>query len=229
MKLKSNSDKKLSVSINGSVFLRYPIKTHIISSTDKILAVVKRYADPHVKKGDVVVISERVIAITQGRSILIEEINPSWWARGLYKFVYKHPGGIGLRSPYTMEMAIQEAGLWRILAAAGVAAVLKPLNIHGVFYHLVGSGVNAIDGPTSYTLPPGNKSVTLGPKEPQKVAEMLSQELETPVVVIDANDYGVRVIAEHGGVNKKLMEKIFADNPMGQAREQTPIVIVRRK
>ena len=30
------------------------------------------------------------------------------------------------------------------------------------------------------------------------------------------------------GVDRKLVARLFADNPLGQAREQTPVCVVRR-
>ena len=33
--------------------------------------------------------------------------------------------------------------------------VTKPLGFKGLFYHVVGNDINAIDGPCEYTLPPG--------------------------------------------------------------------------
>jgi len=196
-----------------------------------ILQIVKKYTQKHLRKGDIVVISERVVAITQGRSIPIKDINPSWWAQKLYTYVYKHPGGIGLRSPYTMEIAIREAGLLRILLAAFLAVMTKPFGLRGVFYHVAGHGVNAIDGPTPYTLPPGNTSVTLGPENPEKVSQEIEDALGFGVVIIDANDYGVRVLAKSHRIDlsDNMLRRIFSDNPMGQSDEQTPIIIVRKK
>lgn len=229
MGMAANKGKKLTVIVDGSVYSRFPIKTHRVSDKDSIVALVDKYTKDHLEIGDIVAVSERVVAITQGRSISTDKIHPSWLAKRLYPHVFNHPGGIGLRNPFTMEMAIREAGATRILLAASVSALLKPFRIRGIFYHLAGHGVNAIDGPTPYTLPPGNESVTLGPREPRKVAVALATKLQHPVVIVDANDYGVRIIAASKEVDKKLIAKIFKDNPMGQAREQTPIVIVRKK
>ncbi|OGK14536.1 hypothetical protein A3H80_04085 [Candidatus Roizmanbacteria bacterium RIFCSPLOWO2_02_FULL_37_19] len=231
MRLTANSGKKLTSQVDTVAYYRYSIKTHRISEKDTILQIVKKYTQKHLRKGDMVVISERVVAITQGRSIPIKDINPSWWAQKLYTYVYKHPGGIGLRSPYTMEIAIREAGLLRILLAAFLAVMTKPFGLRGVFYHVAGHGVNAIDGPTPYTLPPGNTSVTLGPENPEKVSQEIEDALGFGVVIIDANDYGVRVLAKSHRIDlsDNMLRRIFSDNPMGQSDEQTPIIIVRKK
>jgi len=231
MTAKANPGKKLSITVQFSSYLRFPIKTHQISDKDDIVTIVRTYAKEMLSDEDLVVISERVVAITQGRAIPIKKIKPSWWAKKLYTYVHNHPGGIGLRSPYTMEIAIREAGLWRILLAAGLSVLTKPLGIRGVFYHVVGNNINAIDGPTPYTLPPGNTSVTLGPKNPEQVAQAVENVVGAGVVIIDANDYGVRVLARSPkavAINFPI-KKIFADNPMGQSKEQTPLIILRKK
>lgn len=225
--LKANPGKKITITFGEKNYARIPIATHIISQGDDIVAAIKKYTKGILKKGDIVVISERIVAISQGRSFLLDKIHPSSWARLLSRFVAKHPGGIGLKSPHAMELAIGEAGLARIIFAAVVSAVFKPFGIKGLFYQIVGHDVNAIDGPTEYSLPPSNRSVKLGPKNAPEVCENIFRELKAQTVIIDANDYGVRVMGKTGAVDKRMIEKIFSDNPLGQARQQTPIAIVR--
>lgn len=225
---RANPGKKLTIDVGGTSYERIPVKTHVISVEDRIIDVVAKYTKGKLEKNDIVVISERVVAISQGRSYLLEDIHPTFWAKLLSQFVHNHPGGIGLRNPYTMQLAIQEAGLWRILLAAGAAVVTKPLGMRGIFYHVAGNGVNAIDGPCDYTLPPGNNSAKLGPKNPKKVARDISEHIGNAVVIIDANDYGVNVLGTSQGVDKELIKEAFRDNPMGQSDEQTPVIILRK-
>lgn len=74
-------------------------------------------------------------------------------ARWLSRFVTRTPAGIGIGSPVTMELALREVGIARILLAAA-AACTRPLGIRELFYRIAGRKVAAIDGPTPYTLPP---------------------------------------------------------------------------
>ncbi|RPJ71506.1 MAG: F420-0--gamma-glutamyl ligase, partial [Alphaproteobacteria bacterium] len=69
--LKPNEGKKLEIVVDGAKYIRYPIKTHVVSDKDTITNVVKKYAGQYLQDGDMVVISERVVAITQGRAIPI--------------------------------------------------------------------------------------------------------------------------------------------------------------
>jgi len=63
------------------------------------------------------------------------------------------------------------------------------------------------------------------------VAQAVENVVGAGVVIIDANDYGVRVLARSPkavAINFPI-KKIFADNPMGQSKEQTPLIILRKK
>lgn len=227
--LTPNEGKNLAIEVDHKKWQRFPIKTHVITKDDDIFKVVKKYAEPHHQKGDLLFISERVVAITQGRSYKIEDIKPSKTAKLLTKFVFKSPYGIGLKSPVTMELAIREVGALRIFAAAFVSAITKPFGVRGMFYKIAGGGINAIDGPCSYTLPPYHKYATLGPNDPDKVAKKLKNVLGNSVIIIDANDLGVEILGRSSEkISISWAKKIFKDNPLGQSREQTPLCLVRK-
>jgi hypothetical protein len=169
-----------------------------------------------------------MVAITQGRSHPMSEIRPGRLARFLVRFVTRPGYGIGLGTPETMQLAIDEVGAPRILLAAAVSGITKPLGIHGLFYRIAGPQAAAIDGPTSYTIPPYNQAATLGPRDPDGAARALAAALDRPVAVIDANDAGCNVLGASPGLDRRLVIRLFADNPLGQSREQTPICVVRR-
>ncbi len=224
-----NEGKKLIIEVDGENYARLPIKTHVITDRDNISQVVEKYVLPHVKEHDIIFLSERIVAITQGRAFPIKDIKPSWLAKFLVKFVHKSPYGIGLGSPWTMELAIREAGVLRILLAAFVSAITKPLGIRGLFYVIAGKSVAAIDGPCHYTLPPYNEYAKLGPKNPNKVARDLKERFRYDFVIIDANDLGVAVLGKSDAkLSDDFCKKVFRDNPLGQSSQQTPIAIVRR-
>lgn len=227
--LKPNTDKKLIINISNEKWERWPIKTHVITKDDNIVDVVKKYAEPHLQRNDLLFISERIVAISQGRAFPIDEIKPSFLANFLIKFVHKSPYGIGLGSPWTMELAIREGGALRIIIGAVASAVTKPFGMRGVFYKVVGKNINAIDGPCSYTLPPYNKYAKLGPAEPIKVAKKLKSEINHDVVIIDANDLGVAILGKsNNDISDLFCKNVFGDNPLGQSTEQTPLCIVRK-
>lgn len=228
MKLTPNAGKNLNIVVDGVSYSRFPIRTHVVTAGDTMEAILDQYVRQHVMPGDMLFISERICAITQGRAFPIADMKPSWLARFLSKYVLKTKHGIGIGSPWTMELAIREAGAFRVLFAAACSAITKPFGIKGVFYHVVGNNINAIDGPCENTLPPYNGYAKLGPKDPEKLAEKLAKHIGVPVVIIDANDLGRNVLGRSTGApSESVCRTLFADNPLGQSREQTPIALVR--
>ncbi len=227
--IKANPGKKLEVEIEGELFFRYPIKTHLISRDDDIVTVARKYLKDLVQDSDLIAISEKAVAITQGRAFMKQSIKPSWFAKLLSHFVYKTPFGIGLGIPETMQLAIEEVGYVRIFFAAALSAITKPFRIRGVFYRVAGRKVASIDGPVDYAIPPYNQYCSKGPENPSKVAQDIATILKCQVAIIDACDLGIDVLGSSEGVDTKIVQKIFKDNPLGQSSEQTPIALVRRE
>ncbi|MDD5431350.1 MAG: coenzyme F420-0:L-glutamate ligase, partial [Candidatus Pacebacteria bacterium] len=199
----ANKNKNLLIDVDGVQYARFPVKTHVVLAKDDLKTILSQYLKPYLKEGDMIFISEKIVAITQGRSYPIKDIKPSLLAKILVKFVHKTPAGIGIGSPWTMELAVREAGPIKIILAAFVSAVTKPFGVKGMFYRIAGKEVAAIDGPCDYTLPPYNHYAKLGPKNPAAVAEFLKGKIGHDIVIIDANDIGVSVL---GKSNKKLTD-----------------------
>ena len=224
-----NQDKQLEIEVKGNNYLRLPLKTKIITSGDNLISLIEEYTAPYKKDGDFLFISEKIVAIAQGRAFPIDEIKPSALAKLLVKFVHKSPYGIGLGSPWTMQLAIKEAGVLRMLFAAFISALTKPFGVKGLFYKVVGKNINAIDGPCDYTLPPYNHYAKLGPAKPNKVAREISEKINLPVVIIDANDLGANVLGKsEPEIDNEFCLAVFRDNPLGQGSEQTPLCLVRK-
>lgn len=223
----ANEGRALLAGIDGGVYARHPVRTHLVTADDDAPEVVKRYAGTLGDDVRLVAVSERMVAITQGRSHRIVDIHPGLLARLLVRFVTRPGYGIGLGTPQTMQLAIDEVGVPRILLAAGMSAITKPFGVHGVFYRIAGPQAAAIDGPTSYTIPPYNQAATLGPRRPNAAARAIAAVIGKPVAIIDANDAGCNVLGASPGVDRRFVARLFADNPLGQAREQTPICVVR--
>ena len=227
--LQPNKGKELIVEVDGKKFARYPIKTHVVQPGEDLMKIIKDYLIPHAKTDDVIFVSEKMVAITQKRSIPIKDIHPSWLAKNAVRFVYKNPGGLGIATPWTMQMVIQEAGLLRFLFASSVAILAKPFGRTGMFYRLIGQRAKAIDGPIPHAMPPYNECVTLSPLHTEDIAKKIKKELCYDAVIIDSNDLGCETM---GISDPKITEEwaclVFKGNPLGQGREQTPLGIVRQ-
>ena len=120
-----NEGKNLTIDTDFGTFARYPVKTHVIMREDVMIDVLDKYVCPYLMEGDTVIISEKIIAITQGRAFKLEEIKVSRLAKFLSRFVVKTNYGIGLGMPETMELCIREVGRPKVLFAAACAAVGK--------------------------------------------------------------------------------------------------------
>lgn len=215
------------VCIEGRHFERLPIRTHRITAGDDIVEVAERYSRPHRRPGDWLVVSESVVAVSQGRAIPESDIRVGLLARLLWRGVRKVPYGVGLRSPTSMQCAINECGALRILCAAVVGFLGKLVGRRGDFYRIAGMQAATIDA--AHTSPMQPDCVILGPKEPEKVAEAIQKATGCQAAIMDINDIGGSwVLAATGGIDRALLERIMLDNPLGQKDEQTPIAIVRR-
>ncbi len=250
--LEPNARRELDiVTERGERARRYPVRTDLVDRDDDLDARVMQHVDaffdalPDAGPEHAAAttgqwwffISEKIVAITQGRSYFIWDIKVGRPARVLSRYVTRTPAGIGLGSPFTMQLAIQEAGLPRVLYAAAGGAVGKVTGRKGAFYELVGNDISAIDGPTEYSAYPSNVSAKLAPKDPDAVAARLSAAIRDRVpepwrktfggtVVMDANDIGRTVLGSDVPGDWSRFEEMFADNPLGQGSEQTPMAMV---
>ena len=235
-----NPGRHLIIRRDGHPWARIPLRADLVRNRDDLGDAVgvalgrARDAGIALLPGDVVAMSEKVVAITQGRSFPMDEIRVTPLARLLSRFVSRVPIGIGLGRPQTMQLALEEAGASRILLAAACAAVTRPFGVRGVFYRVAGSRVSAIDGPTAYTLPPYNTHASKAPSDPDGVADRMSRTLSEQagvhiaVAVVDTNDLAADVLGASAGVDRAMVSLVLADNPMGQTAEQTPFCILRR-
>jgi F420-0:gamma-glutamyl ligase-like protein len=226
----ANAGKALTVEVEGAKYSRIPIRTRVVMPGDDLDAFIREYATDVVAPGDIFFVTEKIVAITQGRSYLVEEIKPRRLALFLSKFVVRTPYGIGLGMPETMEMALRECGTIRILFAAAVSAVTKLFGRKGDFYRIAGDKARAIDGPTDGTIPPYNKAVVLGPERPREVARHLKEMLggSAEVAVVDINDLGGNILGSTlDKAGDRRLVAILKDNPLGQGHQSTPLGVVR--
>lgn len=231
---KPNKGKMLDIVVDNSRYLRLPIKTRLITEQDKLLSLLYEYASPHLQTGDMIFVSEKIVAITQNRMIKIRDIKPSYLARFLAKHVdnKRHTidfRGFGHGTSMGMELFIQETGHLRVLFAAAVSAVTRPLGIKGLFYVICGKSAKSIDCPMSFTLYPYLNYAKLSPLNPMQVAKDAKDRFGNEVVIVDANYHGVFSLGKSDkNISEKFIQAVFRDNPAGQSEEMTPFFIVRK-
>ncbi|HDQ15588.1 MAG TPA: F420-0--gamma-glutamyl ligase [Bacteroidetes bacterium] len=225
-----NPEKKLTIEVGQKKYQRYPVKTHLIKQEDFLEDVVKKYILPEKQTDDIIALSERMVAITQGRLIHEKDIKGSWLAKVLIKFVKKWPNDPGFRNAKKMQLVINIAGLPRVLLAAFVSALTKPLGIRGLFYKICGNQISQIDGFAPGTIPPYDQYAVLGPENPNQVCENLAQQFNLQFIIIDANNIDTEILGASSNLKLSIkdLKLILLDNPIGQGLEQTPMCIIRQ-
>lgn len=202
-----------------------PIRTHLITQKDDIVEVVVSYTSPVTEPGDIIVIAESPVAISQGRAFLSSSVKSGLLARFLCKFPNKDGS---LATPQAMQLAINEVGLLKILIGAVAAALGKAVGRSGDFYRVAGKELAKIDD-IAGTLPPFDRYIVLGPKNPKKITDEIYKRTGITTAIADINDIEcVDILAISGVVSEKQITEILKQNPSGNDDQQTPIVVLKK-
>jgi len=230
MELLSNPQKKLILNINNEKWARFPIKTHFITTRDRLENIIERYVLSSAQKNDIVVLCQKIVAITQGKIVYKKDIKVSRWAKFLSKFVQKTPYGFSVGNPLKMQLAINLAGLPRILLASFLGGIAKIFGIKGIFYRVAGNQINQIDGFYGEAFPQYAEMGMLGFKNLDSFCNKLKEKYGFSFVVGDINDLGGNILGRADNLKSKdkLLLQLLKDNPAGQSNEQTPIIILRK-
>ncbi|MCK5115407.1 MAG: coenzyme F420-0:L-glutamate ligase [Candidatus Aegiribacteria sp.] len=218
----------------GVEWERISIKTRLILKGDNLLMAIEdglEEADADLLPDDILFVSEKAVGASQGRYYLLDDgsLKPRRLAVLLSRFVTKTPGGIGLGIPETMECALTECGTPRILIAAFISALGKLFGRKGDFYRIAGTKARSIDGPTSGTIPPFNRAVSLAPEDPDGVSRTIAEHFNCKAAVVDVNDLGGNILGVYPPeLDIDLLVEILSDNPLGQGTASTPVGIIRK-
>ncbi len=228
MEITPNSEKKLIVEIEKIKYARYPIKTHFIGTSDKIEDIIEKYVLPFAKKTSIIILGQKIISILQGRIIYRKDVKLGFWAKFLSKFAKKTPYGFSVGNPLKMQLAINLAGLPRILLASFLSAICKVFRIYGIFYRIAGNQISQIDGFYGEAFSQYNEMGIFGPKNCDALCQQLKNKYGFSFAVGDINDIGGNILGRSQDLKgkEKLLLKILKDNPAGQSRALTPIIII---
>ncbi|HBN81449.1 MAG TPA: F420-0--gamma-glutamyl ligase [Ruminococcaceae bacterium] len=221
-----------NVTVNGTEYKRYAIQTHFVERGESYLDLIAKYVVPLYEPGDILSMSEKIISMCQNNIVEKKDVKVGFWARFLSKFASSNDHGIAMDEPYKLQLAINLAGLPRILLAAFCSAVTKLFGIHGVFYKIAGHGIDGIDGfymGSSFEL--YHDIALLNPREPEKVCNEIQQQLGVDCLLVDANDLSVVVFGKSDSLAQTPNEDLIAlikDNPAGQSDELTPLILIKK-
>jgi F420-0:gamma-glutamyl ligase-like protein len=219
------------VLIDGIVYQRIPVKTHLITFGENLKTIINHYVIPRALPEDWLAISEKVVSVCQNNARHISEVKTGWLAKLIVKGVKKYPNDIGYSRPEKMQVAIDLAGKKRIIPAMLIGGLGKIIGIRGLFWKIANHRISEIDGFNPDAMYPYTEYAILPPQNPEVVCREIEQELNIPNTIIDGNNINVEIIAMSPKmpINKKIARKVLLDNPMGQDRELTPFILVRKR
>ena len=232
MSLVVNEGKDLVRETSAGKFERYGIRTRFVNIGDDYIDFMREYALPEMQEGDIISISEKIIALCQKRIVYRKDIHPGFWAKLLCKFVRVTPAGPGAGTPYKMQLIIMICGLPRVLFAAACSAVTKLFGKKGVFYKVCGHDVDGIDGLIDYDI--SYKEYVdygiLNPEDPNAVCQEIYDKLGIPCMLVDACDLSVSVLGKCSAITlgDDDLAEIIRDNPAGQSDQCTPLILIRK-
>jgi len=231
VQLKPNPGHELAREVKGQVFHRYPIRTHFVKVGESYLSLVEKYVLPHYREGDILSLGEKVVSLCQGRVIYKDEVKISLLARILSRFAMHNPAGPAMDNVYKMQTAIDICGWWRVLLAAILAALGKLIGKRGIFYNFLGNNVRNIDGFCVVGWEYYADKGILAPAEPDKVCQEIKDRYGIDCVIVDANDLDIEILGKNTEIpyDSDFLAEIIRDNPSGQSREQTPLILIRKK
>lgn len=167
------------VHVDGACYQRAVAQTEWIRPGNDLGAVMVEHLGASLQPGDVVIVSEKAVIISNGLGVPVEQVKVGRLARWLAAAVRPTEGSRGLSIPEKMACVLQEAGVVRILSATLVAGLTRPLGIRGGFYVVAGRAARAMDGmrpPFEHLLLP-----SLPPALATEIARDLADRVGAPV------------------------------------------------
>ena len=232
MEFISNKEKEVEIKVGNDIYLRHAIKTRFITTDDNYLDVIKEYVSNIYQEGDIISISEKIISLCQNRIVKREDIKIGWWAKVLSKFAcQKNRGGYGVGMTINMQYAIDKVGLLRVLLASIASGITKLFGIKGVFYKIVGREVSGLDGFYDGAWDEYRDIGIEIPKNSNAVCNEIKEKLGISSMIVDANDFGQVILGKSKDIKlkNKILVQMIRDNPAGQGKQLTPLILIRKK
>lgn len=218
------------IEVENKRYERYALQTHFIDEGEDYMTLLRRYVYPLYKEGDILSISEKVIAMCQRQTVHKSNIHLGVMAKCLSRFATQTKSGIGMDEPYKLQLVINLKGPVRVLIASIVGGLGKCIGKRGWFYKLLGKDIAGIDGLYAHSaFEKYHDLAILQPKNPDLVCEEIYKTLHMSVMIVDANDISVDILGVSSDLkgNEADLEAMIKDNPAGQDDECTPFILIR--
>ena len=151
-------------------------------------------------------------------------------AKFLSKFAMRSDAGVGVDNPYKMQFAIDLCGSLKVIWAAIAGGVCKLFGKRGVFYEIVGPEISGLDGFYGNVF---SEYADFGIRIPENstgVCNEIYEKLGIRTMIVDANDFNAEILGKSDVIEYKDEElsKMIKDNPAGQEKTLTPLVLIRK-
>ena len=229
MEFQANEGKQVTIEAGGKTYARHAIQTHFVQVGESYIDLMNRYVVPVYQEGDILSMSEKVIAICQKRVVTEDQVKPGFWAKVLSRCVHQTAAGPGMGLPVKMQFAINVCGLRRVLWAAICAAFDKLRGIHGTFYKMLGQEVSGLDGFYGHEIPEYAHMGVRIPENPGRVCDEIYEKTGILSMIVDANDLNVEMLGRCSRLAQSDSDllALIQDNPAGQDRQLTPFILIR--
>ena len=230
MEFKALEGKNVEIDVNGEKYLRHAIKTHYIQLGESYIDIIEKYVKPIYEEGDILSISEKIISLCQKRVVYKKDMKVSALANFLSKFAMRSDAGVGVDNPYKMQFAIDLCGRLKVIWAAIAGGVCKLFGKKGTFYKIVGPEISGLDGFYGNVFSDYAEFGIRIPENSTGVCNEIYEKLGIKAMIVDANDFNVEILGRSDSIEESedMLKKMIKDNPAGQVKTLTPLVLIRK-
>ena len=230
MECKTLEGKNVEIQVGENKYIRHAIQTHYVQLGESYIDLIKKYVVPIYEEGDIVSISEKIISLCQRRIVYKKDVKVTGLAKFLSKFAMRSDAGVGVDNPYKMQFAINLCGRLKVIWAAIAGGVCKLFGKRGVFYEIVGQEVSGLDGFYGNVFSDYAEFGIRIPENSTGVCNEIYEATGVKCMIVDANDFNVEILgkADSIGYDDAELKGMVKDNPAGQAKTLTPMVLVRK-
>lgn len=130
-----------------------------------------------------------------------------------------------------MQYAINKVGIIRVLVASIASGITKLFGIRGVFYKIVGTEVSGLDGFYDGAWDEYRDIGIEIPENSAAVCNEIKTKLGISCMIVDSNDFGQVILGKSDDIKleDRILKQMIKDNPAGQGKQRTPIILIRKK
>lgn len=231
MEFKANPGKNVEIEVDSEVYLRHAIETHYVQIGENYVDIIEKYVKDIYQEGDIVSISEKIIGLCQKRVVYKKDMKVSALAKFLSKFAMRSDAGVGVDNPYKMQFAIDLCGRIKVIWAALAGGFCKLFGKRGVFYEIVGPEISGLDGFYGNVFEDYAEFGIRIPDNSTGVCNEIYEKLGIKCMIVDANDFNVEILGKADSIeySDETLKAVIKDNPAGQAKTLTPLILIRKK